>query len=30
MTYKQIEPIEREIKTGLVTKDQGKFQVVCD
>ena len=30
MTYKQIEPIEREIKTGLVTKDQWKFQVVCD
>ena len=30
MTYKQISPIEREIKTGLVTKDQGKFQVVCE
>jgi len=29
MTYKQISPIQREIKTGLVTKDEWKFQVVC-
>ena len=30
MTYKQIAPIEREIKSGLVTQDKGKFQVVCE
>jgi hypothetical protein len=30
MIYKQISPIEREIKTWLVTKDNWKFQVVCD
>ena len=30
MTYKQISPIEREIITGLVTKDDWKFQVVCE
>ena len=30
MTYKQIAPIEREIKSGLVTEDKGKFQVVCE
>lgn len=30
MTYKQISPIDREIKTGLVTKDEWKFQVVCE
>lgn len=30
MTYKQIAPIEREVKSGLVTQDKGKFQVVCD
>ena len=30
MTYKQIAPIEREIRSGLITKDKGKFQVVCD
>jgi len=30
MTYKQISPIEREIKTGLIVKDKWKFQVICD
>jgi hypothetical protein len=30
MVYKQIAPIEREIKTGLETKDEWKFQVVCE
>lgn len=30
MVYKQIEPIEREIKVGLLTKDEGRYQVVCD
>ncbi len=30
MTYKQIAPIEREIKSGLVTEDKGKFQIVCE
>lgn len=30
MLYKQILPIERESKVGLLTKDQGKYQVVAD
>lgn len=30
MLYKQIMPIERETKVGLLTKDLGKFQVVAD
>lgn len=30
MTYKQISPIEREIRTGLITQDKGKYQVVCE
>lgn len=30
MIYKQIAPIEREIKTGLLTKEKDKFQVVAD
>ncbi len=30
MTYKQIAPIERETKVGLLTKDKGKFQVIVD
>ena len=30
MTYKQIWPIEREVRTGLVTENKGKFEVVCD
>jgi len=30
MVYKQIQPIEREIKVGLLTKDEGRYQVVCD
>ncbi len=30
MTYKQIEPIAREIKTWLLVKDKTKFQVVCN
>jgi len=30
MTYKQIQPIERETKVGLLTKDQGKFQVIAE
>ncbi len=30
MLYKQIQLIERETKVGLLTKDQGKFQVLVD
>ena len=30
MLYKQILPIEREIKTGLLTKEKEKFQVIAD
>ncbi|PZM86553.1 hypothetical protein DLH72_00595 [Candidatus Gracilibacteria bacterium] len=30
MMYKQIAPIEREIKTGLIVKDKDKYQVVSD
>jgi hypothetical protein len=30
MTYKQIQPIERETKVGLLTKDQGRFQVIAE
>ena len=30
MLYKQIEPIEREIKSWLLTKEKEKFQVIAD
>jgi len=30
MTYKQIAPIEREVRTWLVTDNKWKFQVVCE
>lgn len=30
MTYKQISPIEREIKVWLLTKEHWKFQVIAD
>ena len=30
MLYKQIKQIERENKTGLLTQDKGKYQVVAD
>jgi len=30
MLYKQIKPIDRETKVGLLTKEQGKFQVISD
>lgn len=30
MLYKQIQQIERETKVGLLTKEQGKFQVLAD
>ncbi len=30
MLYKQILPIERESKVGLITKDKGKFQAIAD
>lgn len=30
MMYKQILPIERDTKVGLLTKDKGKYQVVAD
>ena len=30
MLYKQILPIERETKVGLLTKDKGKYQVDAD
>lgn len=30
MLYKQIAPIERETKVGLLTSDNGKFQVIAD
>lgn len=30
MLYKQIEPIEREIKVWLLTSEKGKYQVVVD
>lgn len=30
MMYKQIAPIERETKVGLLTEDKGKYQVIID
>jgi len=30
MIYKQIWPIEREIKTGLLSENKGKYQVIVD
>jgi hypothetical protein len=30
MIYKQIKPIEREYKTGLVVKEKEKYQVISD
>lgn len=30
MLYKQIQPIERETKVGLIVKENGKFQVVAE
>jgi len=30
MTYKQIAPIERENKVGLLTENKGKYQVIAD
>lgn len=30
MLYKQIQPIERELKTWLVTKEKEKYQVIAD
>ena len=30
MTYKQIAPIEREMKSGLLVKEHGKYQVIAD
>ncbi len=30
MTYKQIWPIEREVRQGLLTEDRWRYQVVCD
>ena len=30
MLYKQISPIERDTKLGLLTSDNGKFQVIAD
>ena len=30
MMYKQIAPIEREIKTWLVVKEKDKYQVIAD
>ncbi|MFA5917424.1 MAG: hypothetical protein WC850_04285 [Candidatus Gracilibacteria bacterium] len=30
MLYKQIKPIERESKVGLLTKEQGKYQVISE
>jgi len=30
MLYKQILPIEREIKTGLVVKEKEKYQVIAE
>jgi cation transport regulator ChaB len=30
MLYKQISPIPREIKNGLLTKDKEKYQVIAD
>ncbi len=30
MLYKQILPIERDTKVGLLTRDKGKYQVVAD
>jgi hypothetical protein len=30
MLYKQIAPIERETKTGLLTENRGKYQVIVD
>jgi hypothetical protein len=30
MIYKQIEPIERETRIGLLTKEKERYQVVSD
>jgi hypothetical protein len=30
MLYKQIAPIEREIKVGLLIKEKEKFQVIAE
>jgi len=30
MMYKQIAPIERETKVGLLTEEKGKYQVLAD
>jgi hypothetical protein len=30
MLYKQISPIDREIKNGLLTEDKGRYQAVAD
>jgi hypothetical protein len=30
MTYKQILPIARESKIGLLTKENGKYQVIVE
>jgi len=30
MLYKQISPIEREIKTGLVVREKEKYQVISE
>ncbi|MDR3150322.1 MAG: hypothetical protein LBU14_01525 [Candidatus Peribacteria bacterium] len=30
MIYKQISPIEREYKTGLVVKEKDKYQVISE
>lgn len=30
MTYKQIAPIEREIKSGIIVKDKDKYQVIVE
>jgi hypothetical protein len=30
MLYKQIAPIERETKVGLITKEKEKYQVLAD
>jgi len=30
MLYKQIQPIERETKVGLLVKENGKYQVVAE
>jgi len=30
MLYKQIAPIERETKVGLLTKEKEKYQIIAD